>query len=228
VGVVLSGNRDDGTAGLAAIKARGGATIVQDPDDALYSGMPANALANVDVDAVVPSDRIAEAIEAVVKTNGPPSNPGSGSSEEPGTGSSGAPGSGSGDNPAPKEGEPVSVCPECGGILTEEHQAGIPQWACRVGHRYSAESLVDAQATSVEAALWSAIRALEERGDLLERLSVRCEAQQQRRSAIAFRSKANDARHQAEIVRTALAAASRNALRLVSAADDEAGEASGS
>ena len=44
---MLSGNRDDGTAGLAAITERGGAALVQDPDEALYPAMPRNALREV-------------------------------------------------------------------------------------------------------------------------------------------------------------------------------------
>jgi two-component system, chemotaxis family, protein-glutamate methylesterase/glutaminase len=66
IGVVLSGTRDDGAAGLAVIKAHGGGTIVQDPEDALYPGMPASALVRVSVDVVAPSSLIASAISAMV------------------------------------------------------------------------------------------------------------------------------------------------------------------
>ena len=48
IGVVLTGMLDDGTAGLIAIKRCGGVTVVQDPRDAAYSGMPLSALDNVE------------------------------------------------------------------------------------------------------------------------------------------------------------------------------------
>lgn len=62
VGVVLSGVLDDGTAGLVAIKARGGLAIVQEPTDAAYSGMPDSALANVEVDHVLPAEAIGRSL----------------------------------------------------------------------------------------------------------------------------------------------------------------------
>jgi two-component system, chemotaxis family, protein-glutamate methylesterase/glutaminase len=71
VGVILSGTRGDGALGLAAVKAAGGATIVQDPDEALYPGMPTSALARVAPDAVVPSEFVAETIVSMIDGDDP-------------------------------------------------------------------------------------------------------------------------------------------------------------
>ncbi|AUB45009.1 cheB, two-component system, chemotaxis family, response regulator CheB (plasmid) [Nostoc flagelliforme CCNUN1] len=48
IAVLLTGLLDDGTAGLLAVKMRGGVAIVQNPDDAMYPNMPRNAIDNVE------------------------------------------------------------------------------------------------------------------------------------------------------------------------------------
>lgn len=53
IGVVLTGANADGAAGLAAIKAGGGLTIVQDPATAEVSFMPQAALAGSTVDYIL-------------------------------------------------------------------------------------------------------------------------------------------------------------------------------
>ncbi len=68
VGVVLSGTRDDGSAGLRAIKERGGLALVQDPSDALYNAMPINALEAVTADAVLPVEKLAQSLTDLVST----------------------------------------------------------------------------------------------------------------------------------------------------------------
>lgn len=65
IGVLLSGFGDDGVSGLIAISDRGGISIVQDPGEARHNSMPRNAIAEDDVDAVLPLDGIAAALVAL-------------------------------------------------------------------------------------------------------------------------------------------------------------------
>lgn len=196
LGVVLTGTRDDGTAGLAVIKAQGGAAIVQDPADALYPGMPANALRNVSVDAVLPSSEIARAIERMVDEDLNPPDPDMTQARIDEESSGG-----------------ITICPECGGVLSERAEAGVTYWECRVGHRYSTVTLADAQADGVEAALWTAIRALTDRARLLHSLAARARSRGQVQSARLFQRRAELAGQQAELVRGALTQAADTTLR---------------
>ena len=74
IGVVLSGYLSDGTHGLAQIKAHGGVALVQEPDEAPYTGMPLSALANVQIDHVLPIDALAATIVRLVRADLPVSD----------------------------------------------------------------------------------------------------------------------------------------------------------
>lgn len=196
LGVILSGMRDDGSAGLAVIKSRGGAAVIQDPDEALYPGMPRSAVASVDADAIVPSQRLAETITAIVNGDGPPPPAVPVSAEFDPTAQTGA---------RPPFDDPLTtICPECGGVLRERTGSGVRQWECRVGHRYSPGSLLQAQGEGVEAALWTAVRALEDRRIVLERIADRFEAGDHPASATSLRRRAIAMAAQENVVRQAL------------------------
>jgi two-component system, chemotaxis family, protein-glutamate methylesterase/glutaminase len=62
VGVLLSGRGADGVSGLTAIKAAGGMSIAQDPQEAAHPTMPNTAIVKDDVDAVLPVAEIAAAL----------------------------------------------------------------------------------------------------------------------------------------------------------------------
>jgi two-component system, chemotaxis family, protein-glutamate methylesterase/glutaminase len=65
VGVILTGANDDGAGGLAAIRARGGLAIVQDPAEAQAPQMPRAALAGAGVDHVLRLQDIAAKLAAL-------------------------------------------------------------------------------------------------------------------------------------------------------------------
>jgi two-component system chemotaxis response regulator CheB len=195
VGVVLSGALDDGAAGVQFIKKRGGIAIVQDPADALYPSMPEHAIAAVEPDYIVPVKKIAAILCTEIER---PLDPALA------------------DEPILEldlvedmtdvslmDGPPSGLtCPECGGALWEEADGALVRFACHVGHSYSAESLVSEQGQALESALWSGLRALEERADLLERMSRRGEHGS--RSARHFRARARDALEHARALRALL------------------------
>jgi two-component system chemotaxis response regulator CheB len=78
VGVILSGTGADGTKGLQAVKAAGGVTVVQDPAEAEFAGMPEYAISHVDVDYVLPAVEIAPLLmqmaQGVTTPDDPPSD----------------------------------------------------------------------------------------------------------------------------------------------------------
>jgi two-component system, chemotaxis family, protein-glutamate methylesterase/glutaminase len=158
VGVVLSGGRDDGSAGLYAIKARGGVAIVQDPNEAITPNMPQNAIDLVDIDFCLPVRQIANVL--VQLTSGKATN----ITESRNEGTS-MEDQAIADRPTSEPlGDQIPVtCPECNGPLYEVKDGELALFECFVGHRFSPESLSEQHTDALERALWTAVRKLKER-----------------------------------------------------------------
>jgi two-component system chemotaxis response regulator CheB len=171
IGVILSGGLDDGTAGLWAIKTRGGITVVQDPQDAIVTSMPESALANVKVDHCLPVNEIAPLLVelAQVKAANAEDFPTPiGLQKETRIAMEA--------NTSPSDvlalGEPsIYACPECHGTLLRMKDQGPIRFRCHTGHAYTLKSLLSEVNEKVESTLWNAVRAIEENSLLLDHLS---------------------------------------------------------
>jgi two-component system chemotaxis response regulator CheB len=194
VGVVLSGTLRDGALGLAAIKMRGGVTIVQDPDEALFRGMPESAMRATHVDFTLSAADIPKQLFelSLHPVEHPPMSQrehapdiSRHAADEPESESS------------PKLPDAASglTCPECHGALWEFSEGATSRFECRTGHTYSFDALLAEQGEAVEAALWAAVNALQERAATFRRLSDRRDAQ---KGAGVYRERAQLAEQQAE------------------------------
>lgn len=204
VGVVLTGARDDGTAGLSAIKRRGGVAVVQDPDDALFRQMPESALRYVDVDHRAPVGEIPALLARLSRE----------------------PAGERGDDPVPEDMEfetriagldlsaidsgehPGDVsgftCPECTGPLFEIREGQLVRYRCRVGHAYTADGVLAGKDGALEDALYAALNNLEESADMAERLASRSRGSGHGHAVERFEARARVARERADAIRRVL------------------------
>jgi two-component system chemotaxis response regulator CheB len=192
VGVILSGQLDDGVAGLYAIKARGGVAIVQDPADAVAPSMPRHALRLVDVDYRLNANEIGPLLVAIARAGTVSTKslrPAKGRAARAAkrvtakgvAGRNGVPMRGRDHDkigarhraspPASPEADPLR-CPDCSGPLYRVSSGDLVQWSCREGHVLSPESLSAAQTEALERALWLAVRTMKERALIDRTLSA--------------------------------------------------------
>ena len=107
-----------------------------------------------------------------------------------------------------KNGKPsVFACPECGGVLWEMQDGKRLRYRCRVGHAYSADILLADQTDHMGAALWAALRGLEEKAALAERLHDRAHERGHDAAALRFAEQAATAHQHAATVRAFLVSA---------------------
>lgn len=209
VGVVLSGNLDDGTAGLAAVVQRAGTAVVQDPADAMHPGMPSSALAYVRVDHSVPVAQMPELLVRLVGEPLPERDIGGGhdllrfetdiAEMEPYA-----------LHADERPGEPSGFsCPDCHGTLFEVREGELVRYRCRVGHAYGPETLMAQQADEVETALWVAFQSLKERAAFARGMARKMEARHNRYSHQRFMDQAAEADARAAVIRDVLRGGTR-------------------
>jgi two-component system, chemotaxis family, protein-glutamate methylesterase/glutaminase len=170
IGVVLSGMLDDGTAGLWAIKNRGGIALVQDPREAMHPGMPESAIHHVKVDMVGPCAELAREIAELAAAN-------SASARSDKAGRLAVETTIAGEGNAlqlgvMKMGEVSQyTCPDCHGVLVQIEEGSIVRFRCHTGHAFSLQTLLAEVSESIDKGLWDTIRAIEERVLLLRQMS---------------------------------------------------------
>ncbi len=195
VGVILSGTLDDGTLGLRAIKEHGGVTLVQDPETAQHPGMPRSAIAYGSPDGV---GSPAELANLIVELANDPIDQIEGGDQTMNDHSQEVAHQTDED---PQPGEKTGLtCPECGGAIWMQESGNVASFACRVDHKYTAETFAVEQGRTVEAAVWAALRLLEERVVLMRNLAERY--RDQKKTAASFESKADNLEQHATTLRT--------------------------
>ena len=209
-GVVLTGTLDDGTAGLQAIKMRGGIALAQDPEEALFASMPRSAIENVPVDYVLPLAPLAETLvrlahEPALERRDPVPTETETETETDIETETGVAEFDMAALETPREGNPSTyACPDCHGVLWEVLDGDLLRFRCRVGHAFSPETLLATRSENLEGALWTALRALEESAALADRLKGRANQRGHALAAEQFGEQSRDALQRAAIIRQAL------------------------
>jgi two-component system chemotaxis response regulator CheB len=186
-----------------AIKAYGGTTIVQDPDESLYGAMARRAIEYAPVDHILPVRKIAEFLLGLF-ANQPaamqqmrPMHASGDTGEQLISRDLAAQGSG-------ERADQLSIysCPECRGVLWQVDEGKLMQFRCHVGHTYSPDLLMVEKSEDLEAALWSAVRALVEKATLARQLANKVRESGDERRAGAIEEQAEQAEQQMHLIRT--------------------------
>lgn len=169
-GIILTGLLDDGASGMSAIKRSGGICMVQDPDEAQFSGMPTSVLNTIEADYIVSvdemghilSDRLSSALPCVPKEVPSDVRQEASITRRMST-----------EITVMSELGPIMplTCPDCGGVLTYIANDQVDRYRCFTGHSFTGYALLNEQIKNIEDSLWVAIRMMEERKNLLRSLN---------------------------------------------------------
>ena len=200
VGVVLTGMLNDGASGLHAIKAAGGTAVVQHPLDAEADEMPRAALEAVEVDHVARAADLGKLIGAIAGTDAGPIQA---ASEDLRLEVEIAAGARLGSERLRRIATPSALsCPDCHGVLSEVNGSRPLRYRCQTGHAHTAETLA-ANIDEVDEAVRVAMRIMEERVTLVERMAS--DARETGRTAVAelYESRGQEYRGYANTLRQA-------------------------
>ena len=168
VGVLLTGMLNDGVSGLQAIKSCGGTAVVQHPSDAEFDQMPLGALQSLDVDHVARSSELGSLLRKLVQTDAAAGRP---PTEQLQLEVDIAAGLQVGSARLRQLADPSALtCPGCGGVLSEVRDASPLRFRCQIGHAYTADVLAS-QTAELGEAIRLALRVMEERVTLVERMA---------------------------------------------------------
>ena len=209
IGVILSGWLDDGTAGLRAVRERGGTTIVQHPDDAFAASMPLNAIKHVEIDHILAVRDIGPTLAHLVEkpAGAEVKHP---VSKEMELEVKIAKGDKALESGILKWGKPsIYTCPECHGVLLQRDEGHNVRYRCHTGHAYSADSLLAEFNIQTEETLWSAIRILEEGALFMKGLAQHSAEHHNSANSESWLKKADELQDRINLVRQALARGER-------------------
>jgi two-component system chemotaxis response regulator CheB len=169
IGVVLSGLLADGSSGLYAIRRLGGIAVIQDPDEAVHSSMPLSALRRVDIDYALPVSELAQLLAGLVKE--PPRREPLDAAhyrQELKLGIDISSSDSAFERGLMDFGEASTyTCPECHGVLFRVREGKTHRFRCHTGHGFTTGALIDELKEYTEAALWQAVKSLQESSALL-------------------------------------------------------------
>ena len=193
---------NDGASGLADLKRCGGVTVVQNPADAAADEMPLEALRSTDVDYRAPASELGELIERLVREPAGPPRPCPDSVRLEVEIALGRP---IGTDGIAQLGEPTTLtCPECGGVLTELRRSSPLRFRCQVGHALTGEALNEHEETALGEAMQVALRIVEERATLTDKMARQAHRTGMRLSATDLDARAAEARKHALVLREAI------------------------
>jgi two-component system chemotaxis response regulator CheB len=70
----------------------------------------------------------------------------------------------------------IYSCPDCGGSLWQASADMALDFSCHVGHRWSADAMLQRKSEEVESRLWACVRTLREKETLTRQLAARVQA----------------------------------------------------